>query len=133
MNKITFWLRRLKWQRRYTAVISKIGDDPILRVKTHAKNLDEYCSRWIGFCNVDFTTPQALLESGLFVVLDAASRVANRDVIRASNIVPASVGETWKEYCICLGALRDCPSDLKKRANDLYGKLSAFVASVQLK
>ena len=130
VNHFLFMFRRLGWERRYRVLMSDAGDDPLQRLRSHAKNLEEYCSRWQGFCRLEDVTRDSLIDSGLFVVLEAASRVANRDVATVADRSDQHLVETWKRYWNCLLTVRKCPADLKQRADELYKELLRFVEAV---
>ena len=127
MSNFLFMFRRLRWERRYRVLMSEAGDDSLQRLRSHAKNLEEYCSRWLGFCRLEDVTPDSLIDSGLFVVLEAASRVANRDVATVADRSDQHLVETWRRYWNCLLTVRKCPPDLKQRADQLYKELLGFV------
>ena len=126
------WLRCLKWRVRYLLRLRGAPKDYRQRLVTHAEHLDEYCSRWLGYCQLPYTSADELFDSGLFVVLDAASRVANRDLMRVAGSVPASVHREWVNYWNYLLQVKQNSSKSKAHAEELNEKLLAFVREVRL-
>lgn len=128
MNKITRWTQKRQWEQKYTTMLSQIGDKPAVRVEAHAKNLDEYWLRWLGFCRLETVAPQSLIDNALFLVVEAASKIAGGDIAKLEHSKEASVRQSWNEYEKSLIGLRKVsPKTVKNEAEESYLKFKAFV------
>jgi len=125
MNVMTRWAQRNKWEREYVKLLSQIGDEPILKVEAHVKYLDEYFLRWLGFCRLETIAPQSLTDNSLFLVVEAASKIADVDITRLTE-KKEPLKQAWAEYQKSLVNLRRCPQTVKIESEQSYLKLKIF-------
>ena len=131
MKVVTRWARKRQWEKKYVAMLSQIGDEPKSRIEAHAKNLHEYWLRWLGFCRLEAIDPQSLVENDLFLVVEAASKIADMDIINLLRVGKDSIGQVWREYQNALRDLRKCsPDRIKINAEQCYLKFEAFENTV---
>lgn len=108
------------------SLLAEVGDDPLARVRSHVKKLDEYLLRWLGFCRLETAAPESLTDNALFLVVEAASRVARKDLARLEIPRRHALRGTWLEYEDSLIELRKCPQTIKAEAEQTYRKFKAF-------
>ena len=132
MNALTRTIRRYQWKRRYSGLLSELADDPTLRMKAHAKRLKEYFLRWLGFCRLDLDSPQSLIDNNLFIIVEAASSIAEQDLARFRGSDLQSIRQAWNEYQSSLRSLRKCPPDFNIQAEQSFQRLNAFTSAVEL-
>jgi hypothetical protein len=126
------WLRKRRWKREYSLLLAEIGSDPLLRVQDHVKRLDEYFMRWLGFCKLDSAaSPQFLTDNALFLVLEAASNIAARDVDQLVLPEKETLSCAWREYFSSLLKLRKCKQAILTEAEGSYLKLKIFADTFQ--
>jgi hypothetical protein len=109
-------------------MVRKVGDGPVSRVHFHAKMLNTYFLRWLGFCKLKFIHPPSLLENTLFLHVDVASRIAAKDV-RKLTPIHDEVRLAWARYAESLAALNHSPSK-QKSAEETYKRLKEFVETL---
>jgi hypothetical protein len=132
MNPIKRWLRKRRWKREYVSLLAEVGNDPLLRVQNHVKRLDEYFTRWLGFCKLDSAaSPQFLTDNALFLVLEAASTIAERDVNQLVLPEKEALSRAWREYFGSLLELQECKEAILTEAENSYLKLKTFADTFQ--
>jgi hypothetical protein len=128
MNAIKRWQQRRQWEKNYAAMLLKVGNIPAKRIEFHVNNLDEYLLRWLGFCRLETKAPESLIDNQLFLVVEAATKIAGKDV--------AAMGlaeqQAWQKYQQSIVALPKCRVDLiKESAEQAYLYFKEFVSIVQ--
>lgn len=131
MNALGKWIRKTRWKARYRSIVQEVGTHPFPRVKVHAERIEDYFFRWLGFCRLPDTTEGWLIDNELFFVADAASTVAEHDILRLTDPRHEAIRRAWQEYQEELAHLRTCPQDFKLDAERTYEKLKLFADVVK--
>ena len=116
---------RRHYEKSYLVLVRESADGRVSRVKFHAKMLDVYFSRWLGICRYENTFSDSILESTLFLVVEAASSIAAKDVGRL-NADHDEIRMAWARYAECLKSLKDDPLSLRKRVEQTDELLKEF-------
>jgi hypothetical protein len=109
-------------------MVRDVDDGPVSGVKFHAKMLDVYHNRLLGFCRFELISPDSLLENTLFSVLDVASSIAAKDVGKL-NPVHNEIRLAWARYAESLESLKDHSSGAKMKVEQTYERLKDFARS----
>jgi len=131
MKKQQTSAERIQWELNYNEMLAKISSEPLPRVHAHAKNIDEYFLRWLGFCRLETKNLQSLTENNLFVVVEAASNVAHLDVSRLPEQEKIQVWKAWEDYQKSLAGLKSCLQTIKSEAEHSYIKFKLFADIVR--
>ena len=129
MNPVKKWMQGRQWEKKYAAMLSQAAHIPADKIRFHVKSLDEYLLRWLGFCRLETKAPQSLIDNQLFLVVEAATNVASKDVEAADN---QAERQAWEKYRDAVAALRKCGVRLiKEKAEQAYLYFKEFVSVVQ--
>lgn len=124
------WLQRRQWEKQYTQTLSQATHSPAGRIKFHVKSLDEYVLRWLGFCRLETKAPGSLISNQLFLVVEAATKVAGNDVEATSN---PTEKQAWKKYRDAVAELRKCDEHLiKEKAEQVYSRFKEFAGMINI-
>jgi hypothetical protein len=125
MSAFRRWTQRRQWEKSYDGMLSQVANIPEKKVEFHIKHLDEYLLRWLGFCRLETKAPQSLIDNQLFLVVEAATIVAGKDM--------ATMGlaeqQAWQKYQESILALPKCRVELiKESAEQAYLHFKEFVS-----
>lgn len=125
---IARWTQRREWEKKYAAMISQIENMPAQRIKCHVKYLDEYWLRWLGFCRLETIAPRSLINNQLFLVVEAASKIAGKELKSLSVVSQNNLAlNAWNKYQASVSVLRKCPTNaIKENAELAYLDFKTF-------
>jgi len=109
-------------------MLLKVENTPAKRIAFHVSNLDEYLLRWLGFCRLETKAPESLIDNQLFLVVEAATRVA------AGDLTTFGLAEkrAWQKYYESIAALPKCQTRLiKESAEQAYLYFKEFVRIIE--
>lgn len=128
MSRIKKWMNRRQWENTYAAMLLNVGNILAKRIEFHVNSLDEYLLRWLGFCRLETKAPESLIDNQLFLVVEAATKIASEDV--AALGLPQK--QAWQKYRESILALPKCQVHLiKESAEQAYLYFKEFVSIVQ--
>jgi len=138
MNVISRWIRTSRYKREYIKWHPQLhpdaGLEPLSKVEFHAKMLDEFLLRLLGFLrleDIDENSAQSFIDNALFLTVEAASQVADEDLYRLRGAESEQIRQTWQTFKESLAALRTS-HHFKTEAEETYRKLSLFTRAVAM-